>query len=398
MGRYLNSKVPFERYKRTAGAQYFVDKTSLLTDVINSAIMDGQKYLCITRPPHFGKTVMAGMVGAFLGKAWDSSSVFDWLAVAGDQNYKAHLNQYNVVFIDFGGIRENFNSYKQYMNHIRNGINQDLVEAYPEAGVKISGAVWDNFRAVFERTGERFVFIMDEWDAVFHMDFVSVENRQEYLMFIRSLLKDRGYVEFAYMTGVLPIVNDSGRLPLNMFMEYDMTVMERYSDGFGFVEEEVDRLFGHYLKITEKPKITRKDLRMWYGGYHTAMGENVYNPHSVVCALSDNKLINDRTGSGLCGSCCQGKDDELPYWFDSYKKIVSCVKNNIDDIRGDLIRMMDGEGIGVRFQNHAAVFMELNTKDKIYSAMVTYGLLTYMDGEVFIPNKELKNKIGKYFS
>ena len=33
--------------------------------------------------------------------------------------------------------------------------------------------------------------------------------------------------------------------------------------------------------------------------------------------------------------------------------------------------------------------MRLSTKDEIYSAMVVYGLLTYANGSVFIPNKEL---------
>ncbi len=50
------------------------------------------------------------------------------------------------------------------------------------------------------------------------------------------------------------------------------------------------------------------------------------------------------------------------------------------------------EGVESEIQNYAAVSMELNTKDEIYSAMVTYGLLTYVDGEVVIPNKELMDK------
>lgn len=61
----------------------------------------------------------------------------------------------------------------------------------------------------------------------------------------------------------------------------------------------------------------------------------------------------------------------------------------MDDVRDDLVLMVAGEGIGAEIQNYAAVCMELNTRDEIYSAMVIYGLLTYVDGEVFIPNKEL---------
>ena len=62
------------------------------------------------------------------------------------------------------------------------------------------------------------------------------------------------------------------------------------------------------------------------------------------------------------------------------------------DMRDDLVLMIAGEGVEAEIRNYAAVSMELNTKDEIYSAMVIYGLLTYMDGEVFIPNKELMDK------
>ena len=54
--------------------------------------------------------------------------------------------------------------------------------------------------------------------------------------------------------------------------------------------------------------------------------------------------------------------------------------------------MVSGERIEARIQEYAATAMELVTKDQIYSAMVIYGLLTYEDGEVFIPNKELMVK------
>ena len=176
------------------------------------------------------------------------------------------------------------------------------------------------------------------------------------------------------MTGVLPIAKYSSGSELNMFVEYDMTVMERFSDCFGFVEKEVDRLFDIYLQTTKGPKITRKDLEVWYDGYYTAAGERLYNPRSVVCALVNNQLANYWTSSG------------------PYDEIFFYVKNNVDDMRDDLVLMIAGEGVEVEIRNYAAVSMELNTKDEIYSAMVIYGLLTYMDGEVFIPNKELMDK------
>ena len=374
MGRYLNSRIPFETWKQISGTRFFVDKTLLLEDVLNAAWTDGQRFLCITRPRRFGKSVMANMVGAFLGKTSDGGGLFHNFAIAQTENYKKHLSQHNIIFIDFSRVPRNCSSYEQYINRIQDGINQDLEETYPEVKIDVSGAVWDNLLNVFEKTKETFVFVIDEWDAVFHMPFISKDRQQDYLSFLKSLLKDQAYAELTYMTGVLPIAKYSSGSELNMFVEYDMTVMERFSDYFGFTEEEVDRLFDIYCGITKRPNITREDLRIWYDGYYTAAGERLYNPRSIVCALANNQLADYWTSSG------------------PYEEIFFYVKNNIEDIRDDLVLLVAGEGVGAEIQNYAAVSMELNTKNEIYSAMVTYGLLTYMDGEVFIPNKELMNK------
>lgn len=57
--------------------------------------------------------------------------------------------------------------------------------------------------------------------------------------------------------------------------------------------------------------------------------------------------------------------------------------------------MISGEHIETKVQEYAATAKELTTKDQIYSAMVVYGLLTYKDGEVFIPNRELMEKYNE---
>lgn len=374
MGTYLDSMIPFDIWKQILKTRFFVDKTLLLEDVLHAAETDGQRFLCITRPRRFGKSVMAGMVGAFLGKAADSGRLFQNLAIAGSAICGRHRNRHHVIYIDFSRVPRDCGSYGQYITHIQDGINRDLAEAYPEIRIDVSGAVWDNLLAVSEKAKERFVFVMDEWDAVFHMPFIEKDERREYLAFLKNLLKDQVYVELAYMTGILPIAKYSSGSELNMFLEYDMAVMERFGSYFGFTGGEVDRLFEIYLKTTKNPKITRGDLRIWYDGYHTASGETLYNPRSVVCALANNQLANYWTSAG------------------PYDEIFFYVKNNIEDIREDLVLMVAGGGVEGKLHNYAASSMELHTKDEICSAMVTYGLLTWAEGEFFIPNRELMEK------
>lgn len=116
-------------------------------------------------------------------------------------------------------------------------------------------------------------------------------------------------------------------------------------------------------------------FKNWYDGYHTAGGDLIYNTRSIVCALTDNQVRNYWTSSG------------------PYDEIFNYVRNNVEEVRDDIVLMIAGEGIDVEIQNYAATAMKLHTKDEIYSAMVIYGLLTYEDRKVFIPNREIMDQL-----
>ncbi len=76
-----------------------------------------------------------------------------------------------------------------------------------------------------------------------------------------------------------------------------------------------------------------------------------------------------------------------------YDSGFTYIKNNIDEIQNDLTLMFAGEKISSGIQEYAATAQVLETKEEIYSAMVVYGLLTYENGKVFIPNKEVMEVI-----
>ena len=67
---------------------------------------------------------------------------------------------------------------------------------------------------------QRFIFVFDEWDCIFHKDFITDEDKKKYISFLSSLLKDKAYVLLSYMTGILPIAKYSSGSELNMFAEY----------------------------------------------------------------------------------------------------------------------------------------------------------------------------------
>lgn len=372
MGLFLNSRNPYENFREIAQDTYFVDKSLLIQELI-PAIGTKNRYFCITRPRRFGKTVMANMIGAFFGKAADSSSLFDGLHIAKTKNIDMHLNQHHIIYIDFSEVPRNCTSYNQYIDRIQNGINKDLSAEYPDLQISVNGTTWDILSDVFQKTGSRFLLIMDEWDAPFHMSFITENDQKAYLLFLKALLKDKAYTELVYMTGILPIAKYSDGSELNMFVEYNMATSERFSEYFGFLDSEVDALYSIYKKNTKNVKISRKDLAVWYDGYHTAAGSRIYNPRSIVCALTDNQLRNYWTNSG------------------TYDSIFHYIRHNVNDVRDDLPLLLSGREIPADIQEYAAVSMRLTTKDEIYSAMVVYGLLTYENGCVSIPNKELMN-------
>ena len=214
---------------------------------------------------------------------------------------------------------------------------RDLKKEYPQIEVYEDDSAADVLETIFEECNqERFVFVLDGWDFIFHKDFINEENKKQYIQFLSNLLKDRPYVQMTYMTGILPIAKYSDGSELNMFDEYDMACKEKYSEYFGFLDEEVDQLYDIYKKITKNPKILR-----------------------------------------------------------TYDSIFNYIKGNIADVRNDLVLMVAGEHVPAKMQQYAATANVLHTKDQIYSAMVVYGLLTYENGKVFIPNKELMDKFDE---
>ena len=117
MGIYLNSISSYSLYKSEYTRPYFVDKSNLLKELIPLA-EQGNTHICITRPRQFGKTVMANMIGAFFSKGVESSDVFDRLQISADKDYRKHLNQHNVIYIDFSKMPGNCKSYMEYLSLI----------------------------------------------------------------------------------------------------------------------------------------------------------------------------------------------------------------------------------------------------------------------------------------
>ena len=380
MGTYLNSITPYTLYKSESLSPYFVDKTLMLRELF-PYVSAGNRHICITRPRRFGKTIMANMISSFFQKTSDSSDVFDSLTISQVDDYRRYKNQYNVIRIDFSKMPRNCDSYTQYIERIEALLIEDVKEAFPQVKINEADAVGDILEIVFVQCGEKFIFVLDEWDFIFHRDFINEIDKEKYVAFLSNLLKDRPYVVLSYMTGILPIAKYSSGSELNMFAEFTMVNSPMFGEYFGFTDDEVDDLYRRYIvecdRQHKEKSVTRKGLRDWYNGYYTKSGERVYNPRSVVFALQFNNLANYWTSSG------------------PYDEIYYYIRNNISDVRDDLALMISGESVTAKIQEYAATSMNLSTRDEIYSAMVVYGFLSYLNGKVCIPNRELMEKFDE---
>lgn len=374
MGNYLNNIDSLIAYTKVYKSPYFVDKSVLLTELI-PRIGTTENYICLTRPRRFGKSIMANMIGAFFSKGCDSRDIFDNLSIADSAFYEKHINQHPVISISFNRLPRRCQSYDHYISRIERKLMEDLSELYPNVKIDPEDAVWDALKAVYQADpSTRFIFVLDEWDFIFHRDFITEKDKMEYIDFLSNLLKDQPYVDLTYMTGILPIAKYSSGSELNMFLEYTMASEEMFGNAFGFTEAEVDLLFDRFLANQKNPKITRENLRIWYDGYSAKSGERIYNPRSVVAALTNNNLGNYWTSSG------------------PYDEIYYYINHNTDAVRDDLARMVSGIPVSANVREYAATSMNLTNKDEIFSAMTVYGFLCYEKGCVRIPNHELMER------
>ena len=365
MPYFLNSITPVNQFTKTTKEKYFVDKSKLI-EKMNEIVGTASQYVCITRPRRFGKTINAMMLACYYSKNADFKALFDKLKISKNESYLEHLNKHNVIYITFNSNASDSKTYSDYIEFYKTRLIRDIIEAYPN--VNTDDTISEMLKQASDETGQGFIFILDEWDYIFNNNLFESEDKENFLQFLKDLLKDRPYVELAYMTGVLPIAKYSSGSALNMFKEYNILNDKKYYKYFGFTFDETKKL------CKKQDEVTFEELKSWYDGYKTYSGNEIFNPRSVVYALSD----------GICQSYWTntGPMDEISYY----------IENNVEEVRNDIVQMVSGIPVNIHLEGYSAEQINLNTRDEILSAMAVYGFLSYHDETLTIPNKELRMK------
>ena len=97
MGGYLNPGN--EKFGEALNSQIYVDKTGLI-EYTNRVMYSNQKYVCVSRPRRFGKSMAANMLTAYYSRGCDSRELFQGLKISKTDAYEKKLNQYNTIFLN----------------------------------------------------------------------------------------------------------------------------------------------------------------------------------------------------------------------------------------------------------------------------------------------------------
>ena len=241
MGSYLNPGSFI--FRNSLNSKIYVDKSGLI-EKTNEYLNTEQRFLCVSRPRRFGKSMAANMLAAYYDCAEDTAELFDKLQIRNCSSYRAHLNQYDVLKLNMQDFLSMTHNVSDMLNLLQTRIVSELKRKYPDhiTDEPLIFAMQD----IFSQTGRPFVILIDEWDCLFREYKQDKDAQKQYLDFLRAWLKDKDYVALAYMTGILPIKKYGSHSALNMFYEYSMTAPGEFAPYFGFTEEEVKALCDEY--------------------------------------------------------------------------------------------------------------------------------------------------------
>ena len=366
MGMYLNpGNISFWK---CISSKIYVDKTGLIVQT-NERINTQEQYICVSRPRRFGKSMALNMLAAYYSRGCESADLFKGYKIENDKSFRKNLNRYDVILLNMQQFLIEAES-GEVTQYLEQEVRQELKEEYGEIlGEQTCGhtlGLAAALRRIFVKTGRQFIFLIDEWDCVMRERQDSETLQRQYLDFLRNLLKDQPYVALAYMTGILPVKKYGQHSALNMFWEFSMTDQYALEEYTGFTEEEV-------RSLCERFHMDFAQTGSWYDGYRFRQFKHIYNPRSVVAAMS-----------------CQAFSS---YWTstETYDALKIYMEMDFDGLREDIVRMLGGERVKVStfsFQNDMRNF---KIKDDVLTLLIHLGYLGYDSEteEAFIPNKEI---------
>lgn len=366
MGNYLNQDG--KKFYEITHSDIYVDKTELLT-YTNSVLQTLQKYICISRPRRFGKSITASMIAAYYSRGCDAKELFSTYKIARNLDFDTYRNKYNTLFLNMQEFLSRTKNIYELLDRMKRLVLRDLKREYPNVDYFDDTDLIESMQDVYQETNCPFVVIIDEWDCIFREYKQDKEAQEIYLDFLRDMLKDKSCIALAYMTGILPIKKYGTHSALNMFDEFSMINPGPLAPYVGFTEVEVEYLCHKY-------RMDMEEVKAWYDGYSFSMAASVYSPRSVVNSMLFGKIEN--------------------YWnqTETFEALQVYIDMNFDGLKDDVLSMIAGERIPVNTGSFTNDMTTFRTEDDVLTLLIHLGYLAY-DSEnkvVKIPNNEVRNE------
>jgi len=400
------------------GNYYFIDKSLLIKEFMDN----GAKIILTPRPRRFGKTLNMSMIRYFfdinmkkktnvLNKELEySRNLFNGLNIEKEVEIMKMQGELPVINISFNTAK--FNNFQDTMSRIRSLMSEiylknkylldsNAIEAIEKEKFNkvinekadselIATALGNLTKYLYKHFNKRVIVLIDEYDVPIQEGYIN-GYYEEIISFQRvmftDLLKDNNNVEKALITGILRVAKESIFSGLNN-LEVNTMLSNKFSDKFGFTQDEVDRFLAYY-NLEDK----NAEVREWYNGY--IFGKNIiYNPWSVL-----NYAENNEEGF-------------MPYWINSSSNdlIKKLLLKGDQRIKTELEELIIGKSISKVIDENIVMEDVQDSNENIWSFLLLLGYLKTIkketvDGmrlcELQIPNKEClifyKNIVKKWF-
>ena len=423
--------IGYENYKEFIDKNmYYIDKTMLINDIVEK----GGKVTLFTRPRRFGKTLALSTLRTFFeleydrnGNVVDNSRYFEGMRIMdASDKILSMMGKYPVIKLSLKSAKQPtyINAFKmlrdeiigEYRRHSYLWNDEVLPFDDRQQLEKLSVAAEDKelrnkdnlneeigryaialktlSEALKKYHNENVIILLDEYD-------VPLENAyyegfyDEMVGFIRSLfescLKTNDALEFAVITGCLRISKESIFTGLN-HLTINSIRSENFSEGFGFTEEETERMLIDYGLEDRIP-----EAKDWYNGYIFGKDE-IYNPWSII-----NYVYSIAT---------DGKQFPEPYWSNtsSNQIIKDMVWQADEDMRKELDTLIGGGTIEKKIHENITYGDIHESEDNLWNFLFFTGYMKKvserMDGDdvyvtMKIPNREIRsvyrNQISSWF-
>lgn len=369
MGTYIN--VGNQGFKRIRRSEY-IDKSGLIA-VVNDTLFTGQSLSCVTRCRRFGKTMAAEMLCAYYDQSCDSRNLFTDLEIASHPSFEEHLNKYPVIYLDITNFTTRDIPRLDIVPTIQREVKEEVCRLYPEAETRSEDDLMATLTKIADHYKIHFIMIIDEWDAICREASEEKEAMDKYVNLLRRLFKGSNTAQvFAgvYMTGILPVKKYKTESALNNYIEYSMVSPGGMAQHFGFTKEEV-------RDLATKHGMDFDELEKWYDGYQIGDEFSMFNPNSVMQAVTRHR----------CRS----------YWASTgaFDAVAHYIQMNFEGLRDNIIHMLGGGRCPVDptgFQNDMSV---IRTRDDVLTVLIHLGYLSYEweEEECYIPNREVAGEM-----